>query len=71
MFQVILGKEKRKSKTMANTLNPKVREDTHKKVFFSGRTTKREGGGGKTPLRTKQKPFFSSKEKKYEQNMNH
>ena len=42
-----------------------LREDTHKKVFFSGRTTKR-GRGGVNPLTTKQKnTFFSSKEKIY------
>ena len=35
-----------------------VREDTYKKGFdFGGRTTKR-GGGGKTPITTKQKTFF-------------
>ena len=33
-----------------------LREDTYKKVFFSGRTTKR--GGGLTPLTTKQKNTF-------------
>ena len=45
---------------------------THiKNVFFSGRTTK-TGGGGKTPLTTRQKnTLFSSKEKIKETNMNH
>ena len=48
-------------KSINNTYN--LREDTHKKSFFCGRTTKRKGGG-RTPLTTKQKTLvFSSKEK--------
>ena len=37
-----------------------VREDTHKKnVFFSGRTTKRVGGGGNPPDHLSKKTLFS------------
>ena len=49
--------------------NVGLREDKHKKCFFSGRTTKR-WRGGKTPLTTKQKTTFFIKgenlRKKYE-----
>ena len=43
-----------------------LREDTHKeKLFFSGRTTNRRGGGNPlTPLTNKQKPTFFSMIKK-------